>query len=334
MPKISVLMPMFNSEKYIRKAIESILNQTFQDFELVIVNDGSTDESVNIVHSFQDKRIRLVHNEQNQGLAKTRNRLIAEAKGEFIAWLDSDDMAYPQRLQIQVDFLEKHPKHAFVASWARLVDNDGNPTGGFIKSYIPDTHLPALLLFVNYIVQSSVLLRKSLLPSQHYNLDYPPTEDYELWVRIAQNHPIAILPNILVDYRVHDTNISFTQNDKAMRTVKLNHEGQLRKLGIEPSPEELNLHYLLGFGQEEKTNRAFIKKAENWLLKLEQHNQKSKIYDVEALKYILAHRWTKICTSNPELGLSVLGVYFKSKILKLTLQNSFIVGQYLTKALL
>jgi glycosyltransferase involved in cell wall biosynthesis len=334
MPKVSVLMPMFNSEKYIGMAVESILNQTFKDFELIILNDGSTDNSKKIVESYSDSRIILIENTQNQGLARTRNRLISEAKGAFLAWLDSDDIALPQRLQIQVDFLEKNPNHALVASWARIIGSNNLPTGNFVKSYIPNTDLSALLLFVNYIVQSSVMLRRNLLPDEHYNLDFPPTEDYELWVRIAKKHPIAILNDILVDYRVHDSNISFTQNDRAMRTVKMNHQRQLEDLGINPTMQEIDLHYALSFGNGETFDKDFIEKAEAWLLKIREHNQIIKIYDPKALNYVLGHRWTKICTSNPALGFRVLGPYSKSKILNLTLQNCFIIGQYLTKAFL
>jgi glycosyltransferase involved in cell wall biosynthesis len=334
MPKVSVLMPMFNSEKYIGMAVESILNQTFKDFELIILNDGSTDNSKKIVESYSDSRIILIENTQNQGLARTRNRLISEAKGAFLAWLDSDDIALPQRLQIQVDFLEKNPNHALVASWARIIGSNNLPTGNFVKSYIPNTDLSALLLFVNYIVQSSVMLRRNLLPDEHYNLDSPPTEDYELWVRIAKKHPIAILNDILVDYRVHDSNISFTQNDRAMRTVKMNHQRQLEDLGINPTMQEIDLHYALSFGNGETFDKDFIEKAEAWLLKIREHNQIIKIYDPKALNYVLGHRWTKICTSNPALGFRVLGPYSKSKILNLTLQNCFIIGQYLTKAFL
>jgi glycosyltransferase involved in cell wall biosynthesis len=331
MPKISVMMPMFNSEKYIGIAIESILNQTFKDFELIILNDGSTDNSKKIAESYRDKRIRLIENAENQGLARTRNRLIAEAKGEFLAWLDSDDIALPQRLQIQVDFLAKNPNHALVASWARIIGSDNLPMGNFVKSYIPNTDLSALLLFVNYIVQSSVMLRRNMLPDEHYNLDFPPTEDYELWVRIAQKHPIAILKDILVDYRVHDANISFTQNECAMRTVKMNHQRQLQQLGISPTLEEIDLHYALSFGNGANNDKHFVKNAEAWLLKITEQNQTHKIYESESLNYVLGHRWTKICTTNSRLGLGVLRTYFKSKILNLTLQNSFIIGQYLTR---
>ncbi|MFY7888286.1 MAG: glycosyltransferase family 2 protein, partial [Spirosomataceae bacterium] len=186
-PTISVLMPMYNAEAYLGLAIESILNQTYQDFELVILNDGSTDKSLEIALSYQDKRIRVLENEGNLGLIYTRNRLITEARGDLLAWLDSDDVAVTTRLEEQYDFLQKNPKVALVASWATIIDSNGKPTGGFRKSYIKDEYLQALLLFVNYIVQSSVMIRKSCLPSIPYQL--PFSEDYDLWVRVAAQYP-------------------------------------------------------------------------------------------------------------------------------------------------
>lgn len=331
MPKVSVLMPMYNSEKYIRKAIQSVLNQSFKDFELLILNDGSTDGSKAIALGYDDKRIKVLENESNQGLARTRNRLFAEASGEYIAWLDSDDIALPERLRVQVDFLDKHPQHAFVASWARIIDSEDEPTGNFIKSFIPNDYLFTLFLFVNYVVQSSVLLRKTMFPDTPYDLQFPPTEDYELWVRIAQKHLITILPMVLVDYRVHDSNISFTQNERASQTVQMNHQAQLKRLGIITDPTMIDLHYQIAFGNTEKITEEFIQKAEKWLLKIQEANNQTHIYDKKALRYILAHRWTKICTTNPKLGITGLKYIFKSKLSRVTLQNLGIIGQYLFK---
>ncbi|HEY1054475.1 MAG TPA: glycosyltransferase, partial [Emticicia sp.] len=243
MPLVSVLMPVYNAERYVKEAINSILNQTFKDFELVVLNDASNDSSKEIILSLSDSRIRYIENEQNSGLSFSRNRLLSEVKGEYIAWLDADDIAYPARLEEEYKFLVEHPDHAMIASWARLINSDGEPTGNFIKSYIPNEYLSALLLFVNYFVQSSVMLRKSHLPEIHYRPEFPPTEDYELWVRIAAKHPVAILPKTLVDYRIHSTNISSVQQQKSEKAVKLNHRIQLENLGILPSEEDVNLHY-------------------------------------------------------------------------------------------
>ena len=327
MPSVSVLMPVFNAEKYVGEAINSILNQTFEDFELVVLNDASQDSSKELILAYNDSRIRFIENEQNQGLSYSRNRLLSEAKGTYIAWLDADDIAYPTRLAEEFEFMEMHRDHAMVAAWARLVDSEGKPTGDFIKSYIPNECLSALLLFVNYFVQSSAMLRRELLPNIHYQSDFPPTEDYELWVRIAAKHPVAILSQILVDYRIHATNISAIQEQKSKDTVQLNHRIQLQNLGIIPDEEELQLHYEIAFGKAE--GLAFLEKTAAWLLTIEKQNKISKQFDRPALRYILKHRWLKVCTSNRALGIKALRIYFKSELSELNFRTLILIGKYL-----
>ncbi|RFS13400.1 glycosyltransferase [Emticicia sp. C21] len=330
MPVVSVLMPVYNAERYVKEAINSILNQTFKDFELVVLNDASSDSSKEIILSFQDARIRYIENEHNRGLSFSRNRLLSEVTGEYIAWLDADDIAHPTRLEEEYRFLEEHSNHAMVASWARLIDSEGKPTGNYIKSYIPDEYLSALLLFVNYFVQSSVMLRKSQLPEVHYRPEFPPTEDYELWVRVAAQHEVAILPKTLVDYRIHTTNISSLQQQKSEKAVKLNHKMQLENLGILPSDEEVNLHYNIAFKKAE--NLAFLQLTADWLHRINQQNEISKRFEPKALHYILAHRWIKVCTSNKALGVKALKLYFKSKFAEIRLRNTFLIMQYILKS--
>lgn len=330
MPVVSVLMPVYNAERYVKEAINSILNQTFRDFELVILNDASSDSSREIILSIQDARIRYIENEENKGLSFSRNRLLSEVKGEYIAWLDADDTAYPTRFEEEYGFLEENTDHAIVASWARLIDSVGMPTGNYIKSYIPNEYLSALLLFVNYFVQSSVMLRKSCLPEIHYRPEFPPTEDYELWVRIAAKYPVTILPKTLVDYRIHTNNISSVQQQKSEKAVKLNHRIQLESLGILPSDEEVNLHYNIAFKKAESL--TFLQQTADWLQRIEDQNKISKRFDTKALRYILAHRWIKVCTSNKTLGLKALNIYFKSKFAEMNLRNGFLIMQYLLKS--
>jgi glycosyltransferase involved in cell wall biosynthesis len=329
MPLVSVLMPVYNAERYVKEAINSILNQTLRDFELVVLNDASTDSSKEVILSFQDSRIRYLENEVNKGLSFSRNRLLGEVKGKYIAWLDADDIAYPTRLEEEYRFLEVNPSLALVASWARLIDSESKPTGSYIKSYIPNEYLSALLLFVNYFVQSSVMLRKNYLPEVHYRPEFPPTEDYELWVRVAAEYPVAILPKTLVDYRIHKTNSSLLGQQKSEKAVKLNYKIQLESLGILPGDEEINLHYDIAFKKAE--NLAFLRKTDDWLQRLDNQNKISKRFDFKALHYILAHRWVKVCTSNRALGISALNIYFKSKFAEMNLRNLFLILQYLLK---
>src|SRR5262245_55227910 len=126
-PKVTVVIPVYNREKYVAAAIESILAQTFSNFELLVIDDGSTDGSREVIQSFRDLHVHLVCNETNLGIPRTRNRGIQRAHGEYLAFLDSDDWAYPERLGKQVAFLDSHPEHAAVGAWVAWMDETGRP---------------------------------------------------------------------------------------------------------------------------------------------------------------------------------------------------------------
>ena len=160
-PLVSINMPVFNGAKYIKESIQSVLNQTFSNFELIVVDDGSTDESAEIVRSFSDKRIRFIENETNKGIAFTRNFAAENSLGKYIAIFDCDDIMLPEKLQKQVDFLEQNPDFAMVGSSIEMIDKDSN----FIKKHIyklPPKLLKTQLFFDNYFAQSSMLIRQEV----------------------------------------------------------------------------------------------------------------------------------------------------------------------------
>src|SRR5262249_35270201 len=139
LPKVTVVIPVYNREKYVRDAIDSILVQTFPDFELLVIDDGSTDRSREVVQSYHDPRIHLVCNGTNLGVPKTRNLGIQLARGEYLAFLDSDDWAYPERLGKQVAFLDSHPDYAAVGAWIAWMDEEGRSLGRIRrKPILPD----------------------------------------------------------------------------------------------------------------------------------------------------------------------------------------------------
>ncbi len=210
---ISVVMPVFNGEKFLKIAIESILNQTYTDFELIIINDGSTDKSAEIIKSYTDNRIRFLENEGNRGIFYTRNRLFEEVKGKYIAILDCDDYAEPKRLEKQVNFLDKNNEFGLVGSWITLIDGENKIKGAWNLEYRPE-RISSKLLFSNQFAQSSVMMRKEFSDLK-YREEYPPVEDYDLWVRISYKTRVTNLAETLVKYRIHDQNISQTQAEKA-----------------------------------------------------------------------------------------------------------------------
>jgi glycosyltransferase involved in cell wall biosynthesis len=215
MHKVTVLMAVYNGQHYLRDAIDSLLAQTFRDFELLIINDGSTDSTQAIIQSYDDPRIRLVNNEQNLGLARSLNRGLGLAQGELIARQDADDISEPERLARQVAFLDASPEVVLAGTWYREIDAQGVPTG---QGRLPCDHTQIRwhLLFYCPFVHSAVMLRKSVVLEQigFYNEKMSYSMDYELWLRIAQRLPVANLNEYLVRVRVNPHSMTETYGDK------------------------------------------------------------------------------------------------------------------------
>jgi len=201
-PIVSILLPVYNCERYLGDAIQSIISQTFTSFEFIIINDGSTDRSADIIATFRDKRIRVFH-QSNQGLAATLNRGISLARGKYIARQDQDDLSNPGRISLQVAYMEEHPDCVLLGSWAQIMEMD-RLTDRFHRHPVDELMLRYQLLFNNPFVHSSVLLRRSaLLQVGSYTTDpnRQPPEDYELWSRLSRIGSIANIGEVLLTYR-------------------------------------------------------------------------------------------------------------------------------------
>ena len=193
----------YNGEEYITKSIKSILNQTYENFELIIIDDGSIDSTEDKVKQFSDDRIKIYKNKKNLGIAESRNRGIDKSTGEYIAWLDSDDIAMENRLFKQVLFLENNLDYGLCCANAKSIDKDGNIISDVWWSRNAGTPLEWDILWLNPITQSSVMLRKKVLDDNKlkYNLTYPPAEDYNLWTRIVLKSKMTRVDDVLLLYR-------------------------------------------------------------------------------------------------------------------------------------
>lgn len=204
MAKVTVLMPVYNAGAYLEHSIRSILGQTWTDFEFLIVNDGSTDNSRDIVLSFRDARIRLIENSANIGLTKSLNRGLKSAGGEYVARQDADDISCPARLERQVKFLDAHPDVVLLGTRARAVDEKGAPTREQRLRIPVGLHaIRWYLMFQNAFVHSSVMFRRTIVWEKigGYNESFERAQDYELWSRIARTHAVENLPETLIDHR-------------------------------------------------------------------------------------------------------------------------------------
>ena len=215
-PKVTILMPVYNGAKYIREAIESILSQTFTDFEFLIINDGSTDQSAVIIASYNDPRIRSVDNESNLGLVDTLNRGLELARGEFIARMDCDDISLPERLGKQAALMEQRPEVGVCGCWIEWIDR------GVIMDYpVNDREIKQALTYTCPLAHPAVMVRGELVREDHIRYDpaYRHAEDYELWTRICGVTHFANIPEVLLKYRIHPGQICQTHTADQLATI-------------------------------------------------------------------------------------------------------------------
>lgn len=275
-PTISVIMPVFNGEKYLVEAIDSILKQTFGDFEFLIINDGSTDKSDEIIRSYNDSRIVYLQNDGNKGLVYTLNYGISQAKGEFVARMDADDISEPSRFQKQLEALKNNPEVGICGTWAKIIGS-----GKVFKVECEDEKIKGLLLFLNQFIHPSVLFRKSILEKNqiHYEANDFPAEDYALWIRLAPFVKMMNIPELLLNYRVHPNQISAASSERQKRKTNELSVGQLSAFfGHIPNEQEIKDHLLL-LNQKDKINNSDdILRLFLWASQLLEINRKACYY--------------------------------------------------------
>lgn len=278
--KISVIMPVFNAEKYLENAIKSILNQTYTDFELIIINDKSTDSSFKIISDFKkiDTRIIIINNDSNLGPALSRNKGIDIANGEYIALMDADDISKSYRFKKQVAILEENKDIGLCGSWFTLFGDKIETQ--VIKHFETHEELKVNFLKDCYIGNPTVLVRKNLVLNEKFNPEFVPIEDYELWSRLINKTKFYNLQESLLDYRWHNTNISQTSNfniKKLHKKVRLN---QLSYLGISDNKSDSDF-YLNAIRYSEKLDVKNVMKTIEYGLCIISKNEILNKYNVE-----------------------------------------------------
>jgi len=306
MPEVSVIMPVYNASDYLTEAIDSIICQTFGDWELILIDDGSTDNSRDIIKTYakSDRRIRYYKNEQNLGLIRTLNKGIGLCTGRYIARMDADDISLPDRFEVQYRFLESNIDIAMCGTYALLIDAKGDEVGR-VTHLSSDEYIRINLMFSPSFIHPSIMIRTDVLRSNPYDEAYKHAEDYELWCRIANNYKVANIPSFLLKYRWHTTNVSvvnnFSQEDTKRRIIRR----ELQRLALNPDKEELWLHtvsYRQYDIKEKSEKKAFSEydKLDNWFYKIVTANKTAKRYNRQALTAHLWSRWIVLCIAQKE----------------------------------
>jgi glycosyltransferase involved in cell wall biosynthesis len=226
MTKVSVLMSVYNGEKYLEEAISSVLNQSERELEFVIVNDGSTDGTDRIVRSFSDTRIKYL-NLPHAGRVPALNAGLKSCQGEYIAILDADDVCLPDRLKAELNFIERHDL-ALCGAWAKVIDENGKEVGEMTYPPIGMKAIRRYSLLHNPFIHSTVMMKRELIEkARGYRKARGMVEDYELWTRIIYKNRIDNIPQVLIKYREHSTqatkkmNLSMRLNAFKVRSLAL-----------------------------------------------------------------------------------------------------------------
>lgn len=221
-PLISVIMPVYNTATFLRPAIQSILDQSFHDFELIIIDDASTDHSGTVISEFKDERIRSYRNEKNLGLAITLNKAIRLSGGKYIARMDGDDISLPNRFEVQVAALKKEADRVVVCSTCQLIDEEGRKIGNWKddKKYLKTDQIRKHLPFNNCIVHPSVMVTKDIITEFFYDPVQHESEDYDLWLRMSSDGIRFVkIQDALVQHRIRKE--SFTRKRQQNVHAKL-----------------------------------------------------------------------------------------------------------------
>lgn len=307
-PVITVFMATYNSSRYIAASVQSILNQSFSDFELLIVNDGSTDDTITIVKSFDDPRIRILNNDVNRGLTYTRNRGLKEAKGEYFAILDSDDIAMKDRLLLQYDFMKNNPNVVLCGGQAMLINDNDDEIG--LYSVPTDVHnLREQMVFRNIFINPACMMRTEIVRQIGGYRDYAPAEDFDLFLRLVNKYQTDNLESVLIKYRVHASNASGKDSPVRLQERRII-QNIHRYVGLETDESLVDVHHAIFLSI---ADRYTLNDIRHLLKGLKIANNGTMVYDKSFFNYFLFERWLSFLRSR-KVKMNALSLYFDSTL--------------------
>ena len=325
-PTVTVLMSVYNEEKYLHEAIDSILNQTYTDIEFIIIDDGSTDLSQGIILSYDDPRIRFIENNENIGLVNSLNKGLKIAKGEYIARMDADDKSMPRRLEEQVNFMEKKPNVGVCGTMAQFINEKSKVINlrNEEKIMYRDEEMKAELLFRPCFIHPTVIFRSKLLRTN--NLNYEEihgrfSQDYYLWYILSSLCEFANISRVLFEYRVHEKQISKgSRNDQFIASESVRRIILENFLKRKVNKFERIKHARISVLQH-SSNLEEIDEIENWLKLFMRNNEENKRYKMKSLEKVLQNLWILNCMNSSHLGLRLLIKYFSSFLWEFRIKN-------------
>lgn len=328
-PIISVILPVYNGEKYLKEAIDSILNQTYSDFELIILDDCSTDNTANIIKSYSDKRIRYVYNEKNLKIAASLNKGISLARGKYIARMDADDIALPYRFQKQIDIFKNNPNIDIVNIRFNIMSENGNNIRKFKYNISPSSNALKYLIHIDsFICHPGVMIKKEWYQKYKYKteIDAYNVEDCELWLRMISNGAQCYtIKEPLLNYRINNQSVTHVKSGKELQ-IKNICNLYLNSI-FSNFNLKLNITTLkLIKGQMTEENLLHINNFINELKKFE-----STIKKLETSTFIQKeiHSWSEYCKFRTLISIIKSNLNFSIKI-----KTSFIIAYNLLPSII
>lgn len=320
MPELSIIMPLYNTEKYVGQAVQSLLSQSYTDFELIIVDDASTDGSFDVVKSLKDNRIKILTNDRNHGIVFSRNRGLIDAVGRFIAPFDSDDIALPDKFMKQIRFLKDHPEYGMLGSWIRMIDEKGNllKKGWSLKA--SPEQIPSQLLFRNYFAQLSVVIRREAIPQGGYVEGYNMAEDYRMWIEVARNFKVWNYPEYLVYYRIHPGSVTDGNTERLNQYESKVFEYSFKFLDIQIDQNHASLLHLIN-NDDNILEIGKLKQIEEFLLLILNKNAIRRVYDQDQLIKVVLNRWIKACYKSRGMNVKTVNQFLTSPLWKFYFTN-------------
>ena len=314
-PKISVVMSVYNGEKWLNEAIDSILNQTFKDFEFIIINDGSNDRTYEILNSYNDKRLRIINHKSNRGLITRLNEGLDQSNGKYVARMDADDISLPERFKIQIDFLESNPDIGICGTSLNVFYSSSKK-----DNWMPPTDHDSIMckmLFVNVIYHPTVMMRSSLLNeySLQYDKNMKHVEDYDFWVRCGEKFKLTNINNVLVKRRMHNNRIGIIYKKLQLEGSNQIRINQLKKLNIIPSKSEVITHQRIAINQQ-NLEKSQLVSCRDWINKLHSSNNDTMIYPFDKFSKTLCDMWSDLCFSSTRFGIWSLQLFFSAGFIK------------------
>lgn len=302
MPKVSVIMAVHNGQAHLQAALDSIFQQSFSDFELLVIDDASTDGSAALLAACSDSRLQVFKNPKQLGLAASLNIGLERATGEHIARMDHDDVSLPRRFERQVTYLDMYPDIDVLGTWAVTLGLEKEQTWAYPTA---DADIRSELIFNPVLVHSSVMLRRESLlrAGLHYDPQVPRAQDYDLWTRAAEDLHFANLPEVLLQYRIHPAQVGNTFGVEQQTVADKIRLTQVQNLGLHPAEDELALHNAISRWQF-PVDATGLTALERWFLALRTANRATGAYPAAAFDAVLERRWWAACRANVGLGLA------------------------------